>query len=406
MTTHTPAPPRAATLVVLFLVTPGIFSQNSATTANPHGLRVGAKAITVWKVGDPYTGGTPDTAVPPTLELAAEKLGYDLRVEAFPIRGFASLFFRAFENHQPPDILVFNYNGVLEGGSTPIGSVTGIGSDPEIHAALLRVTESLGALEARSWQYLIRTSPNFEAARTLALRPPECGASADAALPQELSEIAMRAARAYLENDPSLRNLEDPDRLHTSVREPKERRVETVKACGYWGTDHLAFVPAIASYTSPGTIGWVSRQMVFRKLSDQWRLLAASTDPVSNKSFVSEIPAIVSLITKTWTPGNVPEPPSILSPPDGQYPAAAPGNRFGDFSWHPSPSSGEVAEVIEFAYNDDARLITVFFSGPAPATEHCSAGLLWHSPGTWRWRVWSISESGSVSFSQPRSFTE
>jgi hypothetical protein len=271
---------------------------------------------------------------------------------------------------------------------------------------LLRVTESLGALEARSWQYLIRTSPNFEAARTLALRPPECGASADAALPQELSEIAMRAARAYLENDPSLRNLEDPDRLHTSVREPKERRVETVKACGYWGTDHLAFVPAIASYTSPGTIGWVSRQMVFRKLSDQWRLLAASTDPVSNKSFVSEIPAIVSLITKTWTPGNVPEPPSILSPPDGQYPAAAPGNRFGDFSWHPSPSSGEVAEVIEFAYNDDARLITVFFSGPAPATEHCSAGLLWHSPGTWRWRVWSISESGSVSFSQPRSFTE
>jgi hypothetical protein len=360
----------------------------------------------VWKVGDAYNGGTPDTAVPPCLERAAEQLGYELRVEGFPIRGFASLFFRAFEKHQPPDILVFNHMGVLEGGSTPNGSFTGIGSDPEIHAALLRVTVSLEALEARSWQYLIRTSPNFEAARALALRPQECASSAGATLPPELSEIAMQAARAYLQNDPSLRNLEDPDRLHTSVRKPKERHVETVKACGYWGTDHLAFVPAMASYTSPGTIGWASTLMVFRRLSEQWRLLAASTDPVSNNAFVSEVPAIVRLITKPWTAGNAPEPPSLLSPSDGQYPFAAPGSRFGDFSWHPSPSGGEVAEVIEFAYNDDARLITVFFSGPAPATEHCSAGLLWHSQGTWRWRAWSISESGSVSFSQPRSFTE
>jgi hypothetical protein len=390
----------------MFLVTPAILAQNSASNESRPAPQSGAKVIRIWKVGDPYSGGTPDTAVPPSLELAAEQLGYELRVEAFPTRGFASLFFRAFENHQPPDILVFNYMGVLEGGSTPIGSVTGIGSDPEIHAALLRVTVSLGALEARSWQYLIRTSPNFEAARALALRSPECAASAGATLPPELSEIAMQAARAYLQNDPSLRNLEDPDRLHTSVREPKERHVETVKACGYWGTDHLAFVPALASYTSPGTIGWASTVMVFRRLSEQWRLLVASTDPVSNNAFVSEVPAVARLITKPWSPNNALEPPSLLSPPDGQYPSAAPGNRFGDFSWHPSPSAGEVAEIIEFAYSDDARLITVFFSGPAPAAEHCSAGLLWHSPGTWRWRVWSISESGSVSFSQPRFFTE
>jgi hypothetical protein len=390
----------------MFLVTPAILAQNSASNESRPAPQSGAKMIRIWKVGDPYSGGTPDTAVPPSLELAAGQLGYELRVEAFPIRGFASLFFRAFENHQPPDILVFNHIGVLEGGSTPNGSVTGIGSDPEIHAALVRVTESLAALQARSRQYLIRTSPNFEAARALALRPPECAASAGAALSPELSEVAMQAARAYLENDPSIRNLEDPDRLHTSVREPKERRVETVKACGYWGTDHLAFVPSIASYISHGTIGWASTLMVFRRLSDQWRLLAASNDPVSNEAFVSEVPAIVRLITKPWTAGNAPEPPSLLSPSDGQYPAAAPGNRFGDFSWHPSPSGGEVAEVIEFAYNDDARLITVFFSGPAPATEHCSAGILWTVPGTWRWRVWSVSDSGSVSFSQPRSFTE
>ncbi len=406
MTRHAPTQARAVALMVLFVVTPGVIAQNSASSPRRPAPQGGAKVITVWKVGDPYTGATPDTAVPPSLELAAEKLGYGLRAEAFPIQGFASLFFRAFENHQPPDILVFNNFGVLEGASTPIGSFTGIGTDPSIHAALVQVTESLRALEGLGWEYLIRTSPNFEAAQAVALRPPECAANQGAALPPDLGEITVRSASAYLENSPSVRNFEDPDRLHTDVTEQKERHVLTIKACGYWGTDHLAFVPAIASYTSPGTIGWVSSLMVFRKQSDPWRLLAASTDPVSNKSFVSQIPAVVRLITKPWTPSNASEPPSLVSPQDGAFPAAAPGARFGDFSWHPSPSGGEVAEIAEFAYHNDARLFAIFFSGPAPATEHCSAGMLWTARGIWRWRVWSISESGGVSFSQSRFFTE
>jgi len=269
MTRHGPTQARAVALMVLFVVTPGIIAQSSASSQHRPAPQGGAKVITVWKVGDPYTGTTPDTAVPPSLELAAEKLGYGLRAEAFPIQGFASLFFRAFENDQPPDILVFNNSGVLEGISTPIGSFSGIGTDPAIHAALVRVTESLTALEGRGWEYLIRTSPNFEAAQAVALRPPECAANQGAALPPDLGEITVRSASAYLENSPSVRNFEDPDRLHTDVTEQKERHVQTIKACGYWGTDHLAFVPAIASYTSPGTIGWVSSLMVFRKQSDQ-----------------------------------------------------------------------------------------------------------------------------------------
>ena len=406
MTRHAPAQARAVALTVLFLITHRVVAQSSASSPNQAAPQGATKVITVWRVGDPYTGATPDTTVPPSLELAAQKLGYGLRVEAFPIRGFASLFFRAFENHQPPDILVFGNYGVLEGTSTPIGSFTGIGTDPGIHAALLRVTESLSALEGRGWEYLIRTSPNFEAARALALRPPECAVNPETALSAELGDITMQFARAYLENSPPLKNFEDPDRLHTTATEPKQRHVETIRACGYWGTDHLAFVPAIASYTSPEEIGWVSSLMVFRKLGDHWHLLVASTDPVSNKSFVSRIPAMARLITKPWTPSNTPEPPSLLSPPDGQFPAAAPGARFGDFSWHPSPSGGEVAEIVEFAYQNDARLFANFFSGPAPATEHCSAGLLWTVRGVWRWRVWAISESGGVSFSQSRSFAE
>ena len=374
--------------------------EGNPSASNPAPLPPGTKVISVWKVGNPYSGLIPDTAVPPSLERSAAKLGYALRVEGFPIQGFASRFFRAFEDHQAPDILVFDNYGVLEGS----GTFTGIGTDPEIHAALMRVSESLSAFENRAWQFLIRTSPSHEGARALALRPPDCAANREAALPSGLSAIAPQAARAYLENSPSLQDLEDPDRLHTSVKKPQERRVEAVKTCGCWAADHLAFVQAVASYTSPEKIGWVSTLMVFRKQSDQWRLLAASTDPISNEPFVKQIPDLVRLITQPWTPGSAPQPAQLVAPADGQVPVPAPGARFGDFSWHTSPSPGEVAEIAEFAYNDDARLFAIFFAGPAPKTEHSSDGQLWTTGSMWKWRVWSISNSGAVSFSPAQSF--
>jgi hypothetical protein len=360
------------------------------------------KLITVWKVGDPWRGTVPDTAVPTALDSSARRLGYGLRVEAFPIQGFSSRFFHAFEAHQVPDILVFNNIGVLQGISTPLGSFTGIGTAPEIHAALVKVTGSLAALEGHGWEYLIRTSPNHQAARELALRTPECSTGSEAALPAALGDIAVQSASAYLEGNPQA--FEDPDRLHTDVTEQKERQVEEIKACGYWGTDHLAFVQAIASYTSPEAIGWDDTLLVLRKWGEQWRLLAFSSDPVSDTSFVAEIPAMVSLITKPWTPRSTLAPPSLVTPQDGEFPVPAPGARFGDFSWHPSPSAGEVAEIAEFAYNGDTRLFAILFAGPPPTTEHMSAGLLWSAPGIWKWRVWSISDTGAVAVSGPRSF--
>ncbi len=432
MTGHAPAPARLVALLILFFISPGVLVRNSASSQDPASAvsteanqssqaasqpategqqgppsapiqpaaQPETKLITVWKAGDPESDEIPNAAVPPSLEASATQLGYGLKVQAFPARGFASAFFRAFENHQPPDILIFGNHGILEG-------VTGIATDPEIRAALVQVTESLTALQGRGrgWEYVIHTSPNHQAARELALRPPECRVESEAsAFPEGLREFAVQSASAYLEASPALENVEDPDRLHTDMTESEERRVERTEACGYWGTDHLAFVQATASYTSPQAIGWVNVLMALRKRGDQWRLLAASTDPISNGSFVREIPSLVRLMTKPWTPSSAPAPPSLLTPQDGEFPVPAPGARFGDFSWHTSPSAGEVAEIAEFAYNGDARLFAIFFSGPAPATEHCSTGALWSTGGMWKWRVWSISDTGAVSVSPARSF--
>jgi hypothetical protein len=132
--------------------------------------------ITLWKVGSPRTGEIPSRkTTPPNIERGAQKLGYTVLIASFPAKGFAQIFFRAFERHQAPDILAFDNFGVLEGITTPAGDFKGIESDPSVRRVLVQATGSLAVPpRLRGWEYLIRTSPHYEAARALFLRPPDC----------------------------------------------------------------------------------------------------------------------------------------------------------------------------------------------------------------------------------------
>jgi len=136
------------------------------------------KAITVWKVGSPYREDAPDTAVPAELDSSAEELGYKLRIESIPAKGFAENFLDAFAKNQEPDILVIDNYGMVDGISTPLGTFTGIGSDQKIRRNLVKVSESLKGLEGPKggWEFLIHSSKNYEAAKSLALRSPHCNA--------------------------------------------------------------------------------------------------------------------------------------------------------------------------------------------------------------------------------------
>jgi hypothetical protein len=95
----------------------------------------------------------------------------------------------------------------------------------------------------------------------------------------------------------------------------------------------------------------------------------------------------VSLISKRSMSHDALDAPILLTPLEGVL-THAPGARFADLSWHPSTSESEVAEIVEFAYNGDARLFTIFFSGRPPETEHFSSGGLIAQRNTWLWRVW------------------
>jgi hypothetical protein len=445
MSVHVPGRPNFPVLIFLFLICSGAMAQSkrgagpasilepadlarfawvlspgggpvAATEASQQGQESEAKAINIWTVADPWWGPMragkpwrsyfPDDSVPASLATAAKSMGYGLKVRGVSSRDFASAFFHAFEAHQPPDILVFMDQGDFEGDSSPQDSLTEITRDPKVEASLIEATESLRALGGAGREYLISGSPNYLAARALALRPPECNGDAPWPDSPGLSDFALKAATAYLEGSPSIKNFEDPDRLHTDVLNPAGRRLEAIQPCGAWGNDRLVFVQMTASYTAPKAIGWVRLLMVLRKEHDAWSLLVASTDYLTNTTLVCHLPALARLIGRLGTSSRATDPPTLLDPQDGEFPLPPEGMRFGDFSWYPSTSDTEVAEFAEFAYNGDSRLVGIFFSGKMPPTERLSAGRLRTVPGMWKWRVWSISDSGTVSLSETRSFTE
>jgi hypothetical protein len=370
----------------------------SSPSSQPNG-----KIITVWKVGgDPYQNRIPDKTVPPDLERSAGALGYTITVETFSAVNFPDEFFAAFQKNQEPDILAVQSRAAISGVTMRPGisfrdgapvqrtpaTIAGIGSSDAIRKALENVSDSLAGLQdVRGWEYeyLIRTSRNHKAARLLALRPPECGASRGGQpLPGELQGLIGPVIQAYLGGTPAIKGFEDADRLHTVVTDPWPSLVGVTKVCGYWGTDHLAFVQTTSTYQAEDSLGWVKVLLIFRKPEGKWQFLAGSDDPVCNDDFVKEVPEIVSRIEKPWTPGKQPMPARLLAPEDAKNSKLA-GKPFREFRWQPSASDNVVEEVAEFAKNGNVRLFVRFRSRDHSLSTQIPSGKLPIVHGEWRW---------------------
>ena len=173
--------------------------------------------------------------------------------------------------------------------------------------------------------------------------------------------------------------------------------------CGGWGNERLAFVTVNASYQADTTIGHASLLLAFRKTSSLWRLLVAARDPLSNRQFVTLLPGLSKLLARDIPAGPLPASATLRSPENGRFPLPANSARFGDFEWQSSPSDDVVAEIVEFSYHDDARLVLLRPRKPG-VPRHVSAGQLWTTGGEWAWRVWSITSSGEIAFSEVRTF--
>ena len=128
-------------------------------------------------------------------------------------------------------------------------------------------------------------------------------------------------------------------------------------------------------------IGHASLLLAFRKTSSLWRC-SWRRDPVSNRQFVALLPAFSRALARDIPAGPVPAPATLRSPGNGRFPLPAKGARFGDFVWQASASEDVVAEIAEFSYHDEARLVLLRSLNPGePRT--VSSGQLWTTGGEW-----------------------
>jgi hypothetical protein len=367
--------------------------------------RSSAIVVHVWKVGSPHRGDTPVPSIPPLLDAEAQRRGFALDMRVFQAKDFASAFFAARITNDEPDILVVDNMGHIEGITTPLGSFQGIGSDPNVAAVLVRVSDSLKAFQPTPWEYLIRTSKHYAEAKALATRPIACGSSGPEGIGSGLSKTAEQAVIAYFENaSNTFADLVSGDPADTAIHLPHEpRSITDVHVCDGWGNDRIAFVQAIASFEARDEVGYRTFLAAVASVDDRPRVLMLGDSngiiPVLQSEappFHNEAPAAVLL------------PPIITTPDDGATATRMPRasrpmvswkSRDAAFSlveWQYGQGKGEDWEGSEFAFvptdaGTYSDLASVAIQAPF------GVGRQPH-----RFRIWVFSARGDVARSEWR----
>ena len=363
--------------------------------------------IRIWVVGSPYRDEIPRLPTAARLRQVATAAGYQLTVAAFKARGFDVVFADAVARGAAPDVLVFDNLGIMDGITTPLGRFEGVGTDPTRRTQFTHVTgvfdELLGP--ARGWTYLFGLSPNHDAAKQLALRAPECAIAAGTAnIDRELAALIANVAPAYMTGDTiAIQAASDPDRMRGEPRSQGVVSVGRIRSCGAWRNDKLAIARVNVAYEADRALGDARLLLVFRKPANRWQLLVVTRDPISTGDFLDDVPQVMARLAGGSRQSGAPIPAVLQSPSPGHMPAAAVGQRFGAFRWESGPSDTVVAEIAEFAYDDEARLFLVVPVMPGGFHE-VSAGKLWTTKREWSWRIWSVSQTGELAFSEARSF--
>jgi hypothetical protein len=279
--------------------------------------------------------------------------------------------------------------------------------------------DSLEPPPVRGWVFLVRGSAHHAETRDFVLRMAESGSaptdvrgSLDPDDVKRLGEQAGTAARSYLEADgEALRKLSDAQSLAEAnplMRPGGAMKAGTARTLSIAGNRNLAFVSSRIRFEEErgplssgpaGVLGNMTVWSVHRKGAGNWRLLAISNDPALAAVMEPELPRLARLLVND--DASKPPSPASLITPDGVYPEPTdPGERFGDFTWNPSPSPDVICEIAEFHFGYATRFFPSF---ERPSKSSISTGML-VSGLRWRWRVWSISKSGLIAFSESRSF--
>ncbi|HMH53669.1 MAG TPA: toll/interleukin-1 receptor domain-containing protein [Candidatus Acidoferrum sp.] len=367
---------------------------NAPPTA-PTGTPIAAsdKVIEIWFGGSPHQSELPSAALSSTILDTARALGYKVNSRGLYATDFMPELLKALASGNPPDVVfVDNYLHVI-GGTTALGTFTGMQSDARLRPQLVRVNEALGDL-GRGWTFLLGASPDHAGADTLVAElsgcPTPLGALGEESL-RTLQLQAESAARGFLQcvADPALY-----DRAALTRDCAKQQtHLRRVSVCRITAAAKLALVETAAAIAGEHEVGRRSIVSVHR-FDDGWRVLVVSGDAVSTGTTAGQWRALAPRFTRSRTaPAQ-----ASLQTPDGVLPSPPAGQRFGDFTWLPAQGPA-IGQFVELNYANDTRLFLV-----GPAEGRLSTGKLITTNGAWRWRVWTVGSDGAVVLSETRSF--
>jgi hypothetical protein len=151
-------------------------------------------------------------------------------------------------------------------------------------------------------------------------------------------------------------------------------------------------------------LGQQSILAVLTSRTGTWQLLAITHDPMNTivRIRLSTPNTLVNSLNNDPPNGITTEPARLLTP-NGVYPISQSGERFGNFTWQPSGSTEVIGQVVEFMWGRDSNWgLTRLAFLPAGGNKLSSGFLM--SGGKTVWRVWSVTKSGDVVFSEQHSF--
>jgi hypothetical protein len=393
---------------------PGAISADEPGPVTPDeptrgGTELGDGTLSIWKIGGPHRGGTPDPRVPLSVRSRAKELGLKFKVTTLAANQFFDQYTKGFDTGAAPDIIVIDNFGLLSGIKTDLGRFEGIYSHPGVEEAVTFVDETLKDFGS-GWQLLTKTSPDHKYALALATPEPSCSRGITKAN-SNLSRTAVnalknqveRAVSAYIACDQSAyMDTASPSSLDDGCA-GKPTAIRDLKICNPSGNTHLSFVPVRALVDSEERVGQRTLLVAAQRPtpSEDWSILTITGDPISTR-LIGSIPDLAKLYLGSKKRAEKAQ-PAVLTTPDGVYPKSATGERFGNFQWRRSPSKNVVLEIAEFNYGSASRLFTT--KNPKPGVKaKLSTGQLWTTNGPWNWRVWSVGADGQVTLSAARKF--
>jgi hypothetical protein len=337
------------------------------------------KDIRVWKVGSPHTGDVPDTTAPFDLQKESKTIGMKLNIEGFPAKGFAAKFFDAVERHEEPDILVINNYGIIDGIDTPLGHFAGIGTSNQIKDSLVSVSGSLNEFKGSEggWQFLVSTSRNYQAAKSLALRQPHCDSASQMTLEQVRKNDAEELHRY------ALKYVLDSNTFHVGLGSDF-----SIVICGFWGNRNLAFLDSIVTSESEKRLGWTDVLIIMEKKAASWELanLGGNSDVIMKLNKETKLAEGTSDALQNDL--------KITGPPDG-IKSTRDSKPSLEWEWQGDATS-IVVYLLESQFGWNSEWSGSHFAPVQPQKNIKMIAPFGVGAQPHRWRVWAIDRNGST----------